>query len=105
MVLGILGLINTTLFFIAALLIFLLFYKNGYYVSNTWLFLGVQLFPILLSFLYITSLPSNYLVGKFVGGIIILLSVATGYLKEKNFKQARLFSGILIILGLIIIFL
>ena len=42
MALGILGIIFAVLVLISALAIFALFFKGGYYVSNTWIFYLIQ---------------------------------------------------------------
>lgn len=82
----------------------LLFYKNGETANKNVIFLGIQLYTIIISLLYITSLPSNYIFSKVIGFGIILLSIGTIVIKKKDFKLARIFSSILILVALILLF-
>lgn len=104
MALGILNIIFICLAICVLGAICLLFYKNGEIAKNNAVFVGIQLYTIIISLLYITSLPSNYIFSKVIGFIVILLSVGTIVIKKKDFKLARIFSSILILISIILLF-
>lgn len=102
-----LGILNITFICLAIGVlgaICLLFYKNGEIAKKNLVFVGIQLYTIIISLLYITSLPSNYIFSIIIGFIIILLALGTIVIKKKDFKLARIFSSILILISLILLF-
>lgn len=103
MAIGILGIIYAVLIALCILFIFSLFFKGGYYVSNTWIFAFVQVFIILLSVFYISSLPDNYIMNKGIGGLLICTSIFNIWFKEKNFFAARMISVVLILVALFLL--
>ena len=84
--------------------IFLLFYKAGELTKKRVIFVGIQLYTIMISYLYITSLPNNYKFSRAIGLMIILLSLGNIAIKEKDFKLARIFSSVLILISLTLLF-
>lgn len=105
MALGILGIIFAVLVLISALAIFALFFKGGYYVSNTWIFYLIQVFTILLDAMYISSVPDNFIINKVIGGLLICIAIFNAWFKEKNFTISRIISAILICAALGLLFL
>ena len=83
----------------------LLFYKDGEFAKKNFVFVGIQLYTIIISLLYITSLPSNYNFSKTIGLMIILLSLGNITIKKKDFKLARIISSVLILISLTLLFL
>lgn len=104
MALGILSIIFICLAIGVLGSIWLLFYKNGEIAKKNAVFVGIQLYTIFISILYITSLPSNYVFNRVVGFIVILLSIGTIAIKKKDFKLARIVSSVLMLISIILLF-
>lgn len=96
MALGILGVIFLVIMIVSAAFAFALLFKDGYYVSNTWIFALVQVFIIILAILNITALPDNFIFEKVISGLLIAAAIFNVWFKEKNFKLSRIISIVLL---------
>lgn len=89
MALGILAIMALVAVLLGFLAIGLLFSKQGKFMNNIFVFIGVQLYCVILSWLYITSLPSNFTFQRIIGIILLIISVGVVFLKKRNFKASR----------------
>ena len=104
MALGLLGLMASTSVILTLIVIALLFFKKGKFAENIFGFVSIQLYCVILSWLYITSLPTNYIGEIILGWVLLIISLGVIFIKTRSFKFARLILGLLSIILPIIIF-
>ena len=77
--------------------VLLMFMKNGKFVNNNILIYLIAIYTVILGLAQYTSVPSNYIFGKFLGILFIILSIISVLFKKKNFLISRILLSISII--------
>ena len=75
----------------------LLFVKNGKFVSNNMFIYLMAIYTFSLGVTQYTSVPSNYIFGKLLGVLFIILSVMSMIFNRKKFLLSRILLSILLI--------
>ena len=99
MALGLLFYIFIAILIFDFLTIILLFFKKGKWSKNTFVFVAIQLYMLILVYIYLTSLPTNYSGSRIFGGIIGVIVILSIFFKKQYFLLAR----ILLVLSLVIL--
>ena len=99
MALGLLFYIFIAILIFDFLTIILLFFKKGKWSKNNFVFVAIQLYVLILVYIYITSLPTNYTGSRIFGGIIGVIVILSIFFKKHYFLLAR----ILLVLSLVIL--
>ena len=71
--------------------------KNGKFVNNNILIYLIAVYTVILGLAQYTSVPSNYIFGKFLGILFIILSIISVLFKKKNFLLSRILLSISLI--------
>lgn len=98
MALGLLFILFIAILIFDFLAMILLFFKKGKWSKNNFVFIIIQLYVLILVYLYLTSLPTNYNGSQIFGGIIGVIVIFSIFFKKKYFLLAR----ILLALSLVI---
>lgn len=77
--------------------VLLMFMKNGKFVNNNILIYLIAVYTVILGLAQYTSVPSNYIFGKFLGILFIILSIISVLFKKKNFLLSRILLSISLI--------
>ncbi|NLK94807.1 MAG: hypothetical protein GX275_06410 [Clostridiales bacterium] len=101
---GFLLILYLAMVFLPVILIFLLLFKKGRFVKNTFVFAAVQLCTLLYSILTLTSVGKDSFIGILLSCLCILGCIASVILKKFNYLYARLLSIILIIVSFAVFF-
>ena len=83
----------------------LLFVKNGKFVSNNMFIYVMAIYTFSLGVTQYTSVPSNYIFGKLLGVLFIILSVMSMIFKRKKFLLSRILLSISLIAPIYTLFL
>ena len=99
MALGLLFYIFIAILIFDFLTIILLFFKKGKWSKNNFVFVAIQLYMLILVYIYLTSLPTNYSGSRIFGWIIGVIVILSIFFKKQYFLLAR----ILLVLSLVIL--
>ena len=78
--------------------VLLMFMKNGKFVNNNNILIYlIAIYTVILGLAQYTSVPSNYIFGKFLGILFIILSIISVLFKKKNFLISRILLSISLI--------
>lgn len=101
MALGILKLVYLACIIIGVMLVALLVWKPVIF-KKPQNFLLVQLFPVIISFIIMTSLPSNYILARIIASLPIVLSIIGMLLQKKNYKWANIITIVNVLLSVLL---
>ncbi|MFJ7745586.1 hypothetical protein [Peribacillus sp. NPDC097295] len=99
MALGLLFFLFIAILIFDFLTIILLFLKKGKWSKNNFVFIAIQLYGLILVYIYLTSLPTNYSGSRIFGGVIGVIVILSIFFKKQYFLLAR----ILLVLSLVIL--
>ena len=105
MALGVMAILFAIIFIITLVSMGILIYKQGKLVKNNKkLFIAIQIYGVLVGFIYITGLPSNYILKKIIGLILIILNLTSYQTIKKDFDIGRNQLALSILLTNILLF-
>ena len=77
--------------------VLLLFIKDGKFSRNSMFIYFMSIYTLNLGIIQYTSVPSNYIFGKLLGVLFIILSIMSMILKKKKFLLSRILLSIALI--------